>query len=80
MGGRVSILSTNAPTPMHGSIIMDVTRPDGSSVPHWFMKQEGESSHLAVLLPGRAYGLEQPLLLYAMKLLHAKGTDVLGVS
>jgi len=64
---------------MHGTITLDIPRLDGSPVPHWFMKQQEESTHLAVLLPGRAYGLELPLLLYPTKLLHAKGADILGV-
>lgn len=64
---------------MFGAISLDVTGAHGQPVPHWFIPAQSETSHLVVLLPGRAYGLDLPLLLYPAKLLHNKGADILGI-
>lgn len=64
---------------MFGFTTLDIIGADGDAVPHWFLPAGRETSHLAILLPGRAYGLDLPLMLYSAKLLHEKGADILGV-
>ena len=48
-------------------------------VPHTFFKQESDTKHLAIILPGRGYTAQMPLLFYPANLLLAKGADVLQV-
>jgi len=49
----------------------------GEAVPHRFFEQEGGADHLAVILPGRGYTAQMPLLFYPVELLLARGADVL---
>jgi predicted alpha/beta-hydrolase family hydrolase len=49
------------------------------AVPHTFFKQEDETRHLAILLPGAGYTAHMPLLYYPMRLLLEMGADVLRV-
>lgn len=48
-------------------------------VPHAFLRQETETRHLAVMLPGIAYTCDHPLLYYPARLLLDSGADVLRV-
>jgi hypothetical protein len=48
-------------------------------VPNTFTRQEGETDHLGILLPGRGYTHQMPLLYYSSFLLSASGADVLGI-
>jgi hypothetical protein len=48
-------------------------------LPHAFLKQKSETSHLAVLLPGVGYTVHMPLLYYPMQVLLNEGADVLRV-
>jgi predicted alpha/beta-hydrolase family hydrolase len=48
-------------------------------VPNTFTQQEGETDHLGILLPGRGYTHQMPLLYYSSFLLSASGADVLGI-
>jgi hypothetical protein len=50
-----------------------------AAVPHTFLRQEAETGHLALLLPGIAYTCDNPLLYYPGRLLLDKGTDLLRV-
>jgi predicted alpha/beta-hydrolase family hydrolase len=46
-------------------------------LPHTFLKQEGDTDHLAILIPGVGYTVYMPLLYYsALELVH-RGADVL---
>lgn len=49
------------------------------TVPNRFYRQEGGSSHLAVVFPGYGYGADLPLLFYARKAMLARGADLLVV-
>jgi pimeloyl-ACP methyl ester carboxylesterase len=51
----------------------------GEPVPNEFLRQEGESDHVAVLLPGMGYTCDMPLFYYAESLLLHTGADVLRV-
>jgi hypothetical protein len=46
-------------------------------VPNTFLRQDGESSHLAILFPGYAYRADMPLFYYPTVMLIEAGTDVL---
>lgn len=48
-------------------------------VPNTFYRQEGETRHLGILLPGIRYTTQAPLLFYPGRLLLASGADVLQV-
>lgn len=48
-------------------------------VPNRFFRQEGETDHLAVILPGLGYNADMPLLHYPGHLLLQHGLDVLVV-
>lgn len=58
---------------------LPITGYGGESVPNEFLRQEGGADHLAVLLPGFAYGCDMPLFYYAENLLLDAGADVLRV-
>ncbi len=46
-------------------------------VPHTFIKQESDTDHLALLLPGRGYTTQMPLFFYPALSLTGRGADVL---
>ncbi len=48
-------------------------------LPHTFLQQEGETQHIAVLLPGVGYTTRMPLLHYPMLELLRIGADVMRV-
>lgn len=48
-------------------------------VPNTFVRQPGETDHLALILPGYAYPCEMPALYYPAALLLSLGADVLHV-
>lgn len=48
-------------------------------VPHSFYRAKKESRHAAILLPGRGYTCQKPLLYYPTKAMLAQGADVLCV-
>lgn len=50
-----------------------------ATVPHAFYRQESETTHLALVLPGRGYNAHMPLLHYPAELMVFKGADVLRV-
>jgi predicted alpha/beta-hydrolase family hydrolase len=52
---------------------------DGKTVPNRFFRQEGAARTLAVLFPGLNYSCDMPLLFYPLKLLLARGAEVLQV-
>jgi predicted alpha/beta-hydrolase family hydrolase len=51
----------------------------GKTVPNRFFRQEGAARTLAVLFPGLNYSCDMPLLFYPLKLLLARGAEVLQV-
>lgn len=51
----------------------------GELVPNEFLRQQGGSDHLAVLLPGLGYTCDMPLFYYAEGMLLDAGADVLRV-
>ncbi len=64
---------------MHQEIALDIIGYNGGEVPHRFLRREQETDHLAVVLPGRAYGPYLPFLLYPIRLFQEEGADVLVV-
>ena len=46
-------------------------------VPHTFFKQDATTDHLTIILPGRGYTAQMPLLFYPITLLLDQGADVL---
>lgn len=50
---------------------------DNAPLPHSFIRQEPESTHLAVFFPGVAYSPERPALYYPARLLGDMGADLL---
>lgn len=50
---------------------------DNNPFPHSFIRQDRETEHLAILIPGFAYGQESPALYYPARLLSDMGADVL---
>lgn len=51
----------------------------GTSIPCTFIRQDGPTTRLAILLPGFRYTCEMPLLYYSELLLLERGYDVLRV-
>ncbi|MBN1995610.1 MAG: hypothetical protein JW953_23175 [Anaerolineae bacterium] len=64
---------------MYPSQKITITGYRAEPVPHTFFKQERDTNHLALILPGRGYTVDMPLLFYPVNLLLAKGADVLRV-
>jgi hypothetical protein len=60
-------------------ITLDARGYRGDPVPNRFITQKGGASHLAVLLPGRGYTVDMPLLFYPRFHLMEQGADVLLV-
>lgn len=50
---------------------------DNLPLPHSFIRQRQETSHLAVFFPGFAYGQDNPALYYPARLLSDLGADIL---
>lgn len=48
-------------------------------VPNTLLQQDGETRQLAVVLPGRGYTCDMPLLYYSTRFLLGRGADVLQV-
>ena len=48
-------------------------------VPNQFLRRDGETDHLAILLPGMGYTCDMPLFFYAQNLLEERGADILRV-
>lgn len=48
-------------------------------VPHRFFRQDGETRHVAIVLPGMGYTTDMPLLHYPARLLLQTGADLLVV-
>jgi predicted alpha/beta-hydrolase family hydrolase len=49
-------------------------------VPNTFRRQQDETSHAAIVLPGLGYTAQMPLLFYISQMLLAQGADVLQVN
>jgi hypothetical protein len=58
---------------------LDVIGYHDESVPHTFFRQEDETDHLAILVPGGRYTAHMPLLYYPMRLLLTLGADALRI-
>ena len=64
---------------MYSTETIDIKGYNNEPVPHTFFKQATTTDHLAIVLPGRGYTAQMPLLFYPISLMLAKGTDVLRV-
>ena len=64
---------------MYTAQTLDIKGFGDRPVPHTFLRQEAETRHLAVMLPGIAYTCDHPLLYYPARLLLESGADVLRV-
>jgi pimeloyl-ACP methyl ester carboxylesterase len=64
---------------MHPTETIDIKGHNNEPVPHTFFKQETVTDHLAIILPGRGYTSQMPLLFYPINLMLLKGADVLRV-
>ena len=64
---------------MYHSMKLSITGYLDAPAPHTFYRQDGETRHLAMLLPGLGYSCDMPLLYYPTGLLLAMGADVLRV-
>jgi fermentation-respiration switch protein FrsA (DUF1100 family) len=60
-------------------VTLDARGYRGEPVPNRLISQKGGASHLAVLLPGRGYTVDMPLLYYPRAYLMDQGADVLLV-
>ena len=58
---------------------LTITGYNDEPVPHTFVRQEAEATHVAILLPGAGYTAYMPLLYYPMRMLLDLGADVLRV-
>jgi predicted alpha/beta-hydrolase family hydrolase len=58
---------------------LEITGYRDEPVPHTFLKQDVETDHVAILLPGVGYTTHMPLLYYPASLLLTMGADVLRV-
>jgi len=56
---------------------LDLKSYDGRPLPNTFFKQESDTDHLALILPGRDYTAQMPLLFYPILTLLNRGADVL---
>ena len=64
---------------MHTTESLPIRGYRDEPVPNEFLRQKGESRHLAVFLPGMGYTCDMPLFYYAENLLQDAGADVLRV-
>lgn len=58
---------------------LTITGYDDVPVPNRFLRHDGPTEHLAILLPGMGYSNDMPLLHYASHLAREHGADILGV-
>jgi len=58
---------------------LDIAGYRDEPVPHTFFRQEDETDHLAILVPGGRYTAYMPLLYYPLRLLLTLGADVLRI-
>lgn len=61
---------------------LNATGFGGAPVPNRFLRHEGHTNHLVILLPGMNYSNERPLMHYSSQLVQftsPQGADVLGV-
>lgn len=54
-----------------------ITGYRGEPVPHSVIRQDGETTHLAILLSGMGYTCDMPLFYYSENILVDAGADVL---
>jgi len=59
---------------------IDIQGRKGLSIPSSLIRQDGESSRLAVFFPGLTYRNTMPALYYPQQLLLARGYDVLSIN
>jgi predicted alpha/beta-hydrolase family hydrolase len=64
---------------MHSTQHLAVSGYHDEPVPHTFLRSDGPTEHLALILPGVAYTCDHPLLYYPSRLLMDRGADVLRV-
>lgn len=61
-------------------LTLRLTGQTSEFVPHEFIRQQGDTDHLAVFLPGFAYPCDMPIFYYAETLLLAAGVDLLRMA
>lgn len=59
---------------------LSITGYEDKPVPNTFIRQQDETSHAAIILPGLGYTAQMPLLFYIANHLLARGADVLQVN
>jgi pimeloyl-ACP methyl ester carboxylesterase len=64
---------------MYPTETIDIQGYNHEPVPHTFFKQATTTDHLAIVLPGRGYTSQMPLLFYPVNLMLTKGADVIRV-
>src|SRR5262245_25536830 len=64
---------------MVSSATLAVSGYRDEAVPNTFLRQDGATDHIAILLPGINYPCDLPLLYYPARQLTARGADVLRV-
>ena len=64
---------------MYDAQTLEINGYGEAPVPHTFLRQHAAARHVAILLPGIAYGCDLPLLYYPARLLLGMGADVLRV-
>jgi hypothetical protein len=58
---------------------LDIKGYQHQAVPNTFMRQDRETSHLAILFPGMGYAASMPVLYYPGRILVGQGADLLGL-
>jgi hypothetical protein len=64
---------------MYRSVKLSILGHHDAPVPNTFYRQDDDTSHLAMILPGLGYSCDMPLLYYPTELLLTLGADVLLV-
>lgn len=59
--------------------VLEIAGYRDEPVPHRFFRQDGETRHVAIVLPGLGYTADMPLLHYPARLLLQAGADLLAV-
>ena len=60
-------------------MVQITTLAQSSSVPNTFFRQDSDTGHLALILPGLNYTCDMPLLYYATQIMLEAGADVVQV-
>ena len=64
---------------MYSSETLNIVGYRDQAVPNTFLRQDNETSHVALLFPGFGYTAQMPVMYYSARMLAAHGADVLCV-